>query len=112
MNDPLTIAAADATRRIVDRMEGTHRLLLHGRVNPNQAGDVEAMDELKERWRVSAWKTYTQWGPDGKGFFLSDEVAPPRGETPSRASGSPTASDPSRISEPTVRKRGASSSTC
>jgi predicted TIM-barrel fold metal-dependent hydrolase len=72
--EPLTIAAADATRRIIDRMEGTHRLLLHGRVNPNQPGDVEAMDELKERWRVSAWKTYTQWGPDGKGFFLSDEV--------------------------------------
>jgi predicted TIM-barrel fold metal-dependent hydrolase len=71
--EPLTIAAADAVRQIVDRMEGTHRLLIHGRVNPNQAGDVEAMDELKQRWGVSAWKTYTQWGPDGKGFFLSDE---------------------------------------
>jgi predicted TIM-barrel fold metal-dependent hydrolase len=71
--EPLTIQAADAVRRIVDRLEGTHRLLLHGRVNPNQAGDVEAMDELKERWRVSAWKTYTQFGPGGKGFFLSDE---------------------------------------
>ena len=23
---------------------------------------------------MSAWKTYTQWGPDGKGFFLSDDV--------------------------------------
>ena len=43
-------------------MDGTHRLLIHGRVNPNQAGDVEAMDELKQRWNVSAWKTYTQWG--------------------------------------------------
>ena len=32
------------------------------------------MDELKERWGVCAWKTYTQWGPDGKGFFLSDDV--------------------------------------
>jgi predicted TIM-barrel fold metal-dependent hydrolase len=32
------------------------------------------MDELKARWGVSAWKTYTQWGPDGKGFFLSDEI--------------------------------------
>jgi predicted TIM-barrel fold metal-dependent hydrolase len=32
------------------------------------------MDELKERWKVSAWKTYTQWGVDGKGFFLSDPV--------------------------------------
>jgi uncharacterized protein len=73
-SEPLTIQAADAVRRIVDRMEGTHRLLLHGRVNPNQAGDLEAMDELKERWKVSAWKTYTQWGADGRGFFLSDAV--------------------------------------
>lgn len=72
--EPLTIAAADATRRIVDRMEGTHRLLLHGRVNPNQPGDVEAMDELAGRWHVCAWKTYTQWGPDGNGYFLSDDA--------------------------------------
>ena len=72
--EPLTIQAADAVRRIVDRMEGTHRLLLHGRVNPNQPGDLEAMDELKERWKISAWKTYTQWGVDGKGYFLSDDV--------------------------------------
>src|SRR5262245_49032524 len=73
-SEPLTIQAADAVRRIVDRMEGTHRLLIHGRVNPNQPGDLESMDELKERWKVSAWKTYTQWGVDGKGFFLSDDV--------------------------------------
>jgi predicted TIM-barrel fold metal-dependent hydrolase len=73
-NEPLTIAAADATRRIVDRMEGMHRLLMHGRVNPNQPSDVEAMDELASRWRVTAWKTYTQWGPDGTGYFLSDDV--------------------------------------
>lgn len=69
----LTIQEADATRRIVERMEGTHRLLIHGRVNPNQPGDVEGMDELSERWGVSAWKCYTQWGPDGRGFFLHDE---------------------------------------
>jgi len=70
-------------RRIVDRMQGTHRLLVHGRVNPNQAGDIERMDELKERWGVCAWKTYTQFGPGGKdfflgpgnkGYFLSDDV--------------------------------------
>ena len=66
--EPLTIEEADATRRIIDRMEGSHRLLLHGRVNPNQPGDIEAMDELKERWGVSAWKTYTQWGPDKIGI--------------------------------------------
>jgi hypothetical protein len=72
--EPVTIQAADAVRRIVDKLEGTHRLLLHGRVNPNQRGDLEGMDELKEKWGVSAWKTYTQWGPDGKGYFLSDDV--------------------------------------
>lgn len=72
--EPLTIQTADAVRRIVDRMEGMHRLLLHGRVNPNQAADLEAMDELKERWGVSAWKTYTQFGPGGNGYFLSDDI--------------------------------------
>ena len=71
---PLTIESADAVRRIVERMEGNHRLLLHGRVNPNQPGDVEDMEELRDRWRISAWKTYTQWGLDGNGFFLSDDV--------------------------------------
>ena len=72
--EPVTIQAADAVRRIVEKLEGTHRLLLHGRVNPNQAGDLEGMDELKERWGVSAWKTYTQYGPGGRGYFLSDDV--------------------------------------
>ena len=72
--EPVTIQAADAVRRLVEKLEGTHRLLLHGRVNPNQPGDLEGMDELKEKWGISAWKTYTQWGADGKGFFLTDDV--------------------------------------
>jgi predicted TIM-barrel fold metal-dependent hydrolase len=72
--EPVTIQAADAMRRVVEKLEGTHRLLLHGRVNPNQAGDLEAMDELAQKWRVSAWKTYTQWGPAGRGYFLTDDV--------------------------------------
>jgi predicted TIM-barrel fold metal-dependent hydrolase len=72
--EPVTIQAADAVRRIVERLEGTHRLLLHGRVNPNQAGDLEGMDELAHKWGVSAWKTYTQYGPGGRGYFLSDDI--------------------------------------
>jgi hypothetical protein len=72
--EPLKIEEAAATAAIVERMDGMHRVLLHGRVNPNQAGDVEAMDALASRWRVSAWKTYTQWGPDGVGFYLDDET--------------------------------------
>jgi uncharacterized protein len=72
--EPVTIQAADEVRRLVDKLEGTHRLLLHGRVNPNQPGDLEGMDELQQKWGVSAWKTYTQYGPNGKGYFLYDDV--------------------------------------
>ncbi len=72
--EPLTIEEAAATRDIVARLDGSQRLLLHGRVNPNQDGDLQDMDELAERWGVAAWKTYTQWGPDGAGFFMTDDV--------------------------------------
>jgi len=72
--EPLTIEEAAATARIVEKMQGTHRMLIHGRVNPNQAGDLDGMDLLAERYRIAAWKTYTQWGPDGKGFFLDDDA--------------------------------------
>lgn len=72
--EPLTIEEAAATAEIVDKMDGTQRMLLHGRVNPNQAGDLEGMDRLAENYPISAWKTYTQWGPDGEGFFLDDDV--------------------------------------
>ena len=72
-DEPLSIEEAHATREMVERMEGNHRLLLHGRCNPNQPGDLELMDELAEKWKVSAWKCYTQYGPGRKGFYLSDE---------------------------------------
>ena len=72
--EPITIEEADATRRIVDAMEGDHRLMLHGRVNPNQPGDLEDMDRLAADFPIAAWKTYTQWGPDGNGFFMIDDA--------------------------------------
>lgn len=80
--EPLTIEEAAATQAIIDNLEGTKRLLLHGRVNPNQPGDIDRMDELAERWGVVGWKTYTQWGPaesayysiqTGLGYELTDE---------------------------------------
>lgn len=71
--EPLTIEEAAATAAVVEKMQGTHRLYLHGRVNPNQAGDVEDMERLASQFKVAAWKTYTQWGPDRKGFFMDDE---------------------------------------
>ncbi len=74
LDEPLTIEEAAATSRIVEKLDGTHRLYIHGRVNPNSPGDLDAMDEMAARHKIAAWKTYTQWGPDGKGFFLDDEV--------------------------------------
>jgi len=71
--EPVTIEDADETRRIVAELEGSKRLMIHGRVNPNQEGDLEGMDELAENWNISAFKTYTQYGPGGVGFFLHDE---------------------------------------
>lgn len=73
--EPLTIEEAAATAAIVETMQGTHRLFLHGRVNPNQAGDVEDMERLASQFRISAWKTYTQWGPNGeRGFWMDDDA--------------------------------------
>ena len=72
-DEPLTIEEATATREIVEKMEGAKRLFLHGRVNPNQPGDLEDMERLKE-FGVVAYKTYTQWGPGGKGFWMTDDV--------------------------------------
>jgi hypothetical protein len=70
--EPLTIEEALATRDIVAKLEGSKRLMLHGRVNPNQKGDVEDMARLA-KLGVAAFKTYTQWGPEGKGFFMTDD---------------------------------------
>lgn len=71
--EPLTIEEAAATREIVEKMEGSKRLMLHGRVNPNQPGDVEDMERLAG-FGVGAFKTYTQWGPSGEGFWMTDDV--------------------------------------
>lgn len=72
-DEPISIEEADKTRQMVEELEGDQRLLLHGRCNPNQPGDLDLMDELAEKWGVVAWKCYTQYGPNNKGFFLSDE---------------------------------------
>lgn len=71
--EPLKIEEAEVTKQLLNKEGTENRLLVHGRVNPNQDGDLDAMDELAERWKVSAWKTYTQWGPEGVGFWLDDE---------------------------------------
>jgi predicted TIM-barrel fold metal-dependent hydrolase len=54
--EPVTIEDADQTRQIVAELEGSKRLMIHGRVNPNQDGDLEAMDELAENWNICIHK--------------------------------------------------------
>jgi predicted TIM-barrel fold metal-dependent hydrolase len=72
-DEPLTIEEANATRDIVEKLQGSKRLMLHGRVNPNQQGDLEDMERLA-KFGIVAFKTYTQWGPSGKGFWMTDDV--------------------------------------
>ncbi len=75
--NPLDFEAAGATRLAANALDGTERLLLHGRCMPTLPGEIDGMAAQVEgaRGRISAFKTYTQFGPrDGAaGFFLDDE---------------------------------------
>jgi hypothetical protein len=73
--NPLDFEAAGATRTTVNALDGTERLLLHGRVMPTLQGEIETMDAQKAKYPLVAFKTYTQFGPAGgpEGFFLDDE---------------------------------------
>jgi predicted TIM-barrel fold metal-dependent hydrolase len=73
-NMPLTTDEAAATREMVAAMDGSHRVLIHGRVIPNLDGDLDRMQELAETWDICAWKTYTQYGKEPEsGWWLDDE---------------------------------------
>ncbi len=73
--NPLDFQAAGVTRAAANALDGTERLLLHGRSLPTLAGEIEGMDAQAARWPLAGFKTYTQFGPrDGAaGFFLDDE---------------------------------------
>ena len=74
-SNPLDFEAAGATRVAANALDGSERLLLHGRCMPTLPGELEGMDAQAERYKIAAFKTYTQFGaPDGPaGFFLDDE---------------------------------------
>lgn len=73
--NPLDFAAAGATRVAASRLDGTERLLLHGRCMPTLPGELDGMAAQAAAYPLAAFKTYTQFGPrDGaEGFFLDDE---------------------------------------
>ncbi|MCS6805239.1 MAG: amidohydrolase [Blastocatellia bacterium] len=73
---PLTTEEADATRAVVEKLDGSPRLQIHGLALPNlepKKAQLEAMQRLVEQWKIKAWKVYTPWGPDKKtGWWLDD----------------------------------------
>jgi predicted TIM-barrel fold metal-dependent hydrolase len=72
--NPLLIKEAAETRALAAKLKGSPRLLIHGLCHPNFPGHVEGMDEVLKTYGIVGWKTYTQWGPDGKGYWLDDEA--------------------------------------
>ena len=91
--NPLSAKEADRVRRLVDMLEGNHRLLLHSMVLPNlqpRERQLEGMERAAAEWPIAAWKVYTQWGVDGRGWALDDpEIGIPFIEK-ARAVGVPT----------------------
>jgi len=91
--NPLSAKEADRVRRLVDMLEGNHRLLLHSMVLPNLRPLQRQLDHMERAaadWPIAAWKVYTQWGADGRGWALDDpEIGIPFIEK-ARAVGVPT----------------------
>ena len=70
--NPLDFDAAGATRTAANALDGTERLLLHGRCMPTLPGEIDGMDAQVAQFPVAAFKTYTQFGPrDGASRLLS-----------------------------------------
>ncbi len=74
--NPLSHEEALATKRVLDALDGTERLLLHARVHPGERGALARMAEQAASTRLAGFKTYTQFDTDPAGpggFWLDDE---------------------------------------
>lgn len=73
--NPLSHDDALATKKVLDALDGSERLLLHGRVHPNVPGELERMDAQAASIRLAGFKTYTQFDPTrtSGGYWLDDE---------------------------------------
>jgi uncharacterized protein len=75
-HNPLHAQEAARARERVAQLEGGTRLRIHGIVQPRTRPleqNREYMHGLAETWGVSAWKLYPVWGPEGRGYWLTDE---------------------------------------
>ena len=73
---PMTTEEAAQTREKVERL-GRDRLKIQGVVQPTTAEWEKIADGMRrdhDQWKLDAWKLYTVWGPDGQGWWLTDDV--------------------------------------
>ena len=62
-DQPLTRQETAETRNIIDALQGSPRLLIHGLVLPQLGqAELDGMQNLKETLNIAAWKSYTQFG--------------------------------------------------
>lgn len=74
---PTAAEDADHARERLSMLEGKKRLRIHGIVQPNEwpfAQVEEHMAQLVERWKIDAWKLYPIWGPEGRGYLLTEDL--------------------------------------
>lgn len=72
----LTNAEIAGTRELLERLGGDGRLLHHAIVHPNLAGELEAMEALRDRYQPVGWKVYTLYANrEGAGWRLDDEAS-------------------------------------
>jgi hypothetical protein len=76
-DNPLSHEEALATKRVLDALDGTERLLLHARVHPGEPGALERMEEHACSVKLAGFKCYTQFDPGPGattgGWWLDDE---------------------------------------
>ena len=79
--NPLSMMEAARVRDLIEKLDGTDRLLLHNGVMPKYTpvpALLEGMAEAAATYDLAAWKVYTQFGPGGTGWWLDDvEVGVP-----------------------------------
>ena len=79
-DNPLSMAEANRVARLIDAADGGNRLLLHNMVLPNNpplSAQLDRMEEMAATYPIAAWKTYTEWGPDRRGWWLDGEFGLP-----------------------------------
>lgn len=74
---PLPWEEKRATRRLADQLtaNGAPRVILHDVLAPNFGPLAERLDDMEATvatGQVAAFKVYTAWGPEGRGWALDD----------------------------------------